>query len=181
MRKIFSYFFVAIILFNVLGYYGLLKGLEYQNARKVAKRFDADLNDKESQLVTIKIPLTVPYATGSADFERVNGSFTYEGNVYRMVKQKITPEAVYVVCYRDDAGTRLSDAVSDFVKTFADGKSESKSNTKISVSFLKEYVVRDLIIEHPSSGWQREVAQETTYAVFIDSFNSSIVHPPERA
>lgn len=147
----------------------------------MTERIESDLNERGAQLVTIKIPLTVPYVTESNDFERVNGTFTYEGQVYRMVKQKVTPEAVYIVCFNDVTGTRIADAFTDFVKTFADNQADSKSGAKLSFNFIKEYVVRDLTLEHPSFGWQREVAKETTYAVFIDSFNSSIIHPPERA
>jgi hypothetical protein len=180
LRRIFSYFFTVLILFNVLGYYGLFVGLQYQNAKRMTERFDTESYGNEG-MITVKIPMTVPYVTESTDFERVDGTFTYEGLVYRMVKQKVTPDALYIVCTRDLTGTKIENALTDFAKTFADNPTDSKSNAKTSVNFIKEYVAGDLVIENPSLGWQREVVRKATHTFFVDSFNSSIVHPPERA
>jgi hypothetical protein len=146
----------------------------------MTERFDTGSYGNEG-MITVKIPMTVPYATGSADFERVDGTFTHEGQVYRMIKQKVTPDAIYIVCTRDLDGTQIENALTDFVKTFADNPTDSKSNAKTSVNFIKEYVAGYFVIENPSLGWQREVVQRTTHTFFVDSFNSSIVHPPERA
>ena len=180
LRRLFSYFFAFLVLFNVLGYYGLFVGLQYQNTKKMTERFDAGAYGEE-ELITLKIPMTVPYMTENSDFQRVDGSITYEGQVYRMVKQKVTPDAVYIICTKDLNGTQIENALTDYVKTFADNPTDSKSSSKIQINFIKEYVAGNFIIENPSLGWQREVVKNTTYAFFVDSFNSSIVHPPERA
>lgn len=180
MRKFSSIALAFLILLNVLGYYGIFVGLGYKNTRELTRQLDNDRYD-ESNTVLIKVPIAVPYA-GNSDYERVDGDFTHGGQVYRLVKQKLSNDTLFVVCIKDERGTAINRAFADYVKTFSDKSPDSKSNQRDQFSFIKEYVVRDVAgTVSATSSWERDVVASVPAAVFIDTYTSSLVHPPERA
>jgi hypothetical protein len=180
VRKLTSIALSLLILLNVLGYYGLFVGLDYKNTQEVTRQLDSDRYEV-SNAVTIKIPLSIPYAANT-DYERVDGEFTHEGQVYRLVKQKLSNDTLFVVCLKDEKGTAINRALTDYVKTFSDKPVDSKSNQKFQFSFIKEYVVRDAMgAVQGTSNWERDVIASDLSVVFIDSFTPSVIHPPERA
>ena len=180
MKKVVSILLVALLLFNALGYYGLFVGLQYQNKKQLIQRFDGADYD-ESDEVTIKVPITVPYATESEDFQRVDGEFQHEGEFYHMVKQRLSHDTLYIVCVKDRTTKRIHQALSDYVKTFTDKPVDAKSSAKVLSTFIKEYVTSRMEIKHVSSGWVQDVASLSSPVVFIDSYFASIIHPPEKA
>ena len=72
----------ALLLLNVFGYYALFVGLQYRNDLAMTRMFDSGTYE-ESQTITIKLPLTVPYLSDYKGFERVDGKFWHEGQFYR--------------------------------------------------------------------------------------------------
>lgn len=180
MRKLSSIALAFLIVLNVLGYYGIFVGLGYQNKKNVTQQLDNNKYE-ESQTVLIKVPLAIPYAANS-EYERVDGEFSHEGEVYRLVKQKLANDTLFVVCVKDVRGTAINAALSDYVKTFTDKPLDGKSDQKDQFSFIKEYVVRDVAgsVQNTSS-WERDVVASGVSVVFIDSFTASVIHPPERA
>lgn len=180
MRKLISIALITLILFNVVGYYGLFVGLQYQNRQHLIQRFDSGNYDTQ-ETVTIKVPLAVPYANDSREYERVDGEFKYNGEFFHMVKQRLYEDTLFIVCVRDHQSKRIDQALTDYVKTFSDKPSDTKSNTKILPTFIKEYLVSTFHVDHSSAGWAHDVRNEKQPVVFVDSFCSSIIHPPERA
>ncbi len=180
MRKIASIVLILLLLFNVLGYYGLFMGLNYQNKQQLIQRLDlSDYN--ESETVTLKIPISIPYAIDSKEFERVDGEFEHQGEYYHLVKQRLSQDTLYIVCIKDNNSKRIHQALEDYVKTFTDKPVDANSSAKVIPSFSKEYMSSYCEIKHVSSGWILPVSNPSSAAVFIDSFTSTIVHPPERA
>ncbi len=137
----------------------------------------ADYN--ESDMVTIKIPIAVPYAIGSQDFERVDGLFEHNGEFYRLVKQRLFEDTLHVVCVKDHELAYINQAWEDYVKTFTDNHSD-KPASKITYTFIKDYLPRPFFLIHGSYGWEHEMAQQFYIDSFISDFCPSIVHPPER-
>ena len=181
MRKFSSIALSLLILLNVLGYYGIFVGLGYKNSQEVTRQLDSDRYE-ESNAVLIKIPLSIPYAANT-EYERVDGEFTYEGQVYRLVNQKLANDTLFVVCLKDEKGTAINRALTDYVKTFSDKPVDSQSNHKLQFSFIKEYVVRDAVgtVQGTANNWERDVIASGLTVIFIDSFTPSVIHPPERA
>jgi hypothetical protein len=150
MKKVVSLFLALLLLLNVLGYYGIFLGLKYSNSRQVTQRLDAD-NYTQSETVTLKIPLTIPYY-GDTDFERVDGEIQHQGEFYRLVKQKLEKDTLHIVCIRDVKSKHLQQALEEYVKTFAD-QSGDRSNTKTSYSFIKDYIEARFDLEDSAKGW----------------------------
>jgi hypothetical protein len=162
-----------------MGYYGVFMGLEYRNDQNMLTQFEAD-QYSEHQTVTIKIPVAIPYATDDTDFRRVDGKFEHEGEVYRLVKQKYASDTVTVICYKDFESERIHDALADYVKSFADSPQGHKSNSKVTFSFIKDFLPETFAMGNSSSGWQTNIVLHSSSSQFVSSFYPSVVHPPER-
>jgi len=179
MRKLVSIVLIGLLLFNVLGYYGLFMGLQYQNTQRFTQRLDAnDYNAAEE--VTIKMPITIPYVVESNEYVRVDGDFEYNGEFYRLVKQRMANDTLYIVCVKDHQSQRINDALTDYVKTFSDNPG-STGNTTTLPSFIKDYLSSSFSIKHACAGWGLEITLQHAPKLLVSSYFPSIVHPPERA
>lgn len=179
MKNLFSIVFILIILLNAMGYYGIFLGMQYQNDVAMVKNLDSNRYD-ESQAISIKIPMAVPYMNDDEDFVRVDGMFEYNGEFYRLVKQKYANDTLNVICLRDPANKMIRNALTDYVKTFTDKPSDQQQNTKLTLTFIKDYIPETFAIKTVSDGWQSNVTNGTASATFIPSFVTSVIHPPER-
>lgn len=179
MKKLFSSLFAALILLNVMGYYGLFLGLEYKNTRDMISQFDAGTyNVEEAEL--LKIPFPSPNGYSCETFERIDGDFKRNGKVYRLIKQRLFRDTFHIVYIKDKVGTALNDALVDYVKTFSEETSD-QGHTRILPLFIKEYLARQFSLQPWSPGYEQAVRKESHICIFIDTFETSIVHPPERA
>jgi hypothetical protein len=165
---------------NTLGYYGVFLGLQYQNSVAMTRQLDADVYD-ESQAVTIQIPLTVPYMYNDADFKRAEGLFQYQGEFYRLIKQKYADDTLTVIAIRDSETKRINQAMSDYVMTFTDSGEDNQDAAKLTVSFIKDYISQSIEIVSISIGWQKDVSTDNYASTLIPTFTASVIHPPERA
>jgi hypothetical protein len=163
-----------------MGYYGVFLGMQYRNTLSMVRILDAHQYD-DAQTVTIKIPVAIPYMTDNAEFQRVDGRFDYQGVHYRLVKQKYAGDTLFVVCVRDHENERISQALSKYVKTFTDNGSDQQKHTKITLSFIKDYVGQSFCLSTLTAGWQIDIARYALDSNLIPTFTPAVVHPPERA
>jgi hypothetical protein len=179
LKRLIATLFIVLILFNVLGYYALLVGLQYKNTAEAIQRLDAG-NYNESDALTVKIPVKKPAAAESSEFQRVNGDFEYNGEVYRLVKQRLYLDTFRIVCIKDKTATALRNTITAYVKTFSDDAADDDSQeVKALPIFIKEYLPRTFSIEHRSSGWLHDIICASSPRMYIDTFNPSITHPPQ--
>lgn len=143
------------------------------------QRLDTD-DYSQSETVLIKIPISIPYASDESEFERVDGKFEHQGEFYRLVKQKLSQDTLYVVCVKDKENKKIDEAMSSFVKTFTDKPVDTHSNSKLVVSFIKDYIPQSFEVSQQCLGWVTDVANETVCNKLRSSFYPSIIHPPER-
>ena len=179
MKKTISIVLVVIVLLNALGYYGIFLGLHYQNDIAMSEALDADRYDVSKEL-TLKVPVSIAYMPDQSEFERINGKFEYQGELYRMVKQRYAKDTLTVICVKDTESKKIDQVLTDYVKTFTD-KATDKSNSKITFNFLKDYLSATFSIHTVTTGWSAQVIHNSDYGLLIPNFTASIVHPPERA
>lgn len=180
VKRIIAISLIALLLFNVLGYYGLLVGLQYKNSNELVQRFNSD-SFEPAETVTLTVPIAVPYAYDYQDYVRVDGEFEYQGESYRMVKQKFEKDVLYIVCYKDNTNKNIKQALSDYAKTFSDKPSDSKQqNTKLFQNFIKDFLSACTSIEHQNTGWTKDLlfAQLQNHQGRIQL---TITGPPPRA
>ena len=143
-------------------------------------RADFDEESYHHQEVTIKVPLTVPYSTDSREYSRVDGEFEHKGEVYRLVKQRLQSDTLFIVCVKDNASKEINQALEDYVKTFTDKPVSSKGNSKNIQNLIKDFLTQSISIEKQNSGW------EETLAFYLIEYqyelvSSSLTGPPPRA
>lgn len=180
MKKLIAIFLVLLLLFNARGFVGLFMGLRYKNSQDLVQRLDnREYSDDET--ITLKVPMAIPYHIDSEEYDRVDGEIEHQGEFYRLVKQKLVKDTLYIVCIKDIQSKRLKQALADYVKTFTDKPSNSHHhNSNIASTFIKDYLPQTFAVENTSSGWTQEVSVSSKPVVLLSSFSVSIVHPPER-
>lgn len=176
MRKSLAIFFLSVILLNIAGYYLVYEGWKWHNS--ITWSFDESVSGSHEMIV--EIPLSVPYATQEKDWESAEGQFEYKGDVYRIVKQKVTLDAVFIACVKDNESNRINDQLIDFAKSFSDKTSDGKESVKSLPGFIKEYVSQVVAVKSSTSGWSQAVEYILPALSLVPTFFSSIVHPPER-
>jgi hypothetical protein len=169
-----------IILLNTMGYYGVFLGMHYQNDLAMSNALDADDYD-QSNTITLKVPVSMPYVPDQSDFDRVDGKFEHNGELYRMVKQRYAKDTLTVVCVRDTEHKKIDLALADYVKTFSDKASDTKPASKMSISFIKDYLPISFKINSVTNGWALRVAHNPHGQDLTPTFSASIIHPPEKA
>ena len=132
------------------------------------------------QEVTFKLPLTVPYSTDSKEYSRVDGEFEHNGEVYRLVKQRLQSDTLYIVCVKDITTKRINQALTDYVKSFTDKPINSKGNSKTIQNLIKDFLCCSISIKKQTDGWEKTISFH-----FIEHHyelvTSSLTGPPPRA
>jgi hypothetical protein len=115
LKKAISSLLLMVFLFNVGGYYIVFWGLRFQSDQQLTYRLDANLYDA-GETVQLKIPVALPYPSQSAEFQRVDGRFEHGGEFYRLVKQKLENDTLYLICIRDQETRELVRTMTDYVQ-----------------------------------------------------------------
>ena len=100
MKRVAILIILIVFLLNAVGFYGILLGLQLKFASEVNKQLDED-QYTTSDAITFRVPMSIPYSIEEQDYHRVTGEFEHEGEVYRLVKQKLYKDTLYIVCVKD--------------------------------------------------------------------------------
>ena len=112
----------------------------------------------ESHLITIRIPLSLPYQTDSKDFQRIAGEVTFEGKIYKYVKRKVENGEFVLLCLPDYKKMRMEKAKHSFFEFANDltqndnSKKSDNSKTGAFKKLLSEYDQYSFIINTNSPG-----------------------------
>ncbi len=178
MKKIVALFLLFLFLLNVLGYYGVFVGLQVKTTQQMRQNFDD--GNYDHQEITFKVPLTVPYSTDSKEYVRVDGEFEHNGDVYRLVKQRLQSDTLYIVCVKDHTSKDINQALEDYVKTFSDKPVSAKGNSKNIQNFIKDYITQSISIENQNTGWVKTFSFYSANHQY-ELVTNSLVGPPPRA
>jgi len=169
---------LVLFLLNVLGYYGVFMGLQFVNEREMRALFDDD-NFLPEEEITIKVPITVPYATDAREFTRVDGEFEHQGETYRMVKQRYISDTLHIVCVKDNTSKEIKQALNDYVKSFTDKPSSEKGSTKTIQNFIKDYIPCFTVLQSEESGWNKVLSYRTHTSMY-ESLAIQLNSPPPK-
>ena len=127
-----------VFLFNVGGYYIVFWGLQQRYSRELIERLDANLYSEE-ETIELKIPVTLPYPLNQQEFERVNGKFEHNGEYYKLVKQKLHNDTLYIVCIQDHQQKRLEKTITEYANLSNDLPSNSDKALNFLGKLLKDF------------------------------------------
>ena len=178
LKRIVSILLVALLLFNALGFYGLLAGLKYKSTLELVHRLDNQQYSK-AETFTIAVPIAIPYQQ-SSEYARVDGEIEHNGEFYRLVKQKFANDTLFIVCIKDHESKRIKQALTDYVKTFTDKPADAKNTSSTAITFIKDFLHSSINISHASQGWNYSVEQASPFDYFYNR-PSVVFTPPPRA
>lgn len=157
---------LALFVFNTVGYKLWFYVAQQKSNQQLELAFDK--NDyNSSELITIKVPLSLPYMSNQTSFERVDGEINIRGKIYKYVKRKIYNGALVLMCLPDKNKMRLLSAKDEFFKyannLLNSSSKKSGSNTVFPKIVLSKYY-------NQSNEWKLT-------ALFINR-NSYTLHKP---
>jgi hypothetical protein len=122
---------LLLLLFNLFGYRIFFDAAQRASDAKMEAVLDKN-EYNESELITIRIPVSLPYFFSRSDkFERVNGEINMGGKIYKYVKRRMYNGEITILCLPDHAKTSLETARNDFFKNTND-LAQNPGNNKAS-------------------------------------------------
>ena len=97
MRKTAAIILLMLIAFNTIGY-KLWFNISLQKADKILETSLNNNNYNPQDLITLKIPLNLPYQNIASSFERIDGEITVNGESYKYVQRKVKDDTLYLQC-----------------------------------------------------------------------------------
>ena len=146
MKKFAAILLIALFLFNLFGYRVLFQYEQQQSDMRLEASLDKQ-DYSDADLVTIKVPLSLPYINNQQSFERINGEITVNGKILKYVKRKISDGNLILLCLPDQNKMRIESAKDEFFKYANDlvqnNHSGKSNNSKAGVfkNLLSEYYV----------------------------------------
>jgi len=153
-------------------------GLERRAENELAARLDADIYSEE-ETVELKIALTLPYPIQQQGFERVNGKFEHKGEFYKLVKQRVLNDTLYVICIKDQQQKSLNKTMNDYVKLSNDLPGAASKAINLLSKLIKEYNVGTSPIQNGSVHFNY-VVSFTGFATDLITCESKIASPPPK-
>ena len=125
---------LSLLLFNLVGYRLLFAYTLRQWDVKITARLDKETYNEED-LITLKVPLSLPYQTDWKEYERVDGEITLNGQLYKYVKRKVMQGELVLLCLPDPHKTNLESAKDEFFKQAYNLQSSSPAKKTATASF----------------------------------------------
>jgi hypothetical protein len=136
LKKTAAISLLLLLLFNLCGYRVWFYYQQQQSDKKLEVSLDKNQYN-EKDLITIKIPISLPYQSNWSDFQRVNGEISFNGKIYKYVKRKVWDGQLILLCLPDENKMRLETARDDFFKLANDLMQNNSSKKSGSENLLK--------------------------------------------
>jgi hypothetical protein len=138
LKRTVAIFFLLIFLFNAGGYYAVFWAFHYQAEKNLMQRLDAERYTAEEEVI-LSIPISLPYPIHQSNYEKTRGEFEYNGENYKLVKQKLEGDTLFLVCVRNVQQNKLELAMSDYSKVANDMPTQSKQTLNLLSKLFKDF------------------------------------------
>lgn len=119
---------------------------------KVSEDFQIQVDQNhysEGELLHFKVPLSIPYVSGSLDFAKAQGSIELNGITYQYVKKRIYRDTLEVLCLPNHAQTALRIARDQIYKLSSDFINLHNSKNPVSpLSHKIKLSIQDYTLNH---------------------------------
>jgi hypothetical protein len=126
VKKLATILLLTLLVFNFVGYRLFFSALQQKANNAIVAQIDKQAYN-DADLITLTVPLSMPYLQDSKDFERKDGEIILNGKVYHYVKQKIAQGNLVLMCLPDEQKTHLKSAKDDFFRLANELQSNSAS------------------------------------------------------
>jgi len=143
LKKLAAILLIILFLFNLFGYRILFYYAQQQSDVTLEHNLDQNAYN-ESELITLIIPLSIPYQHNSDGFERFDGEITLNGNIYKYVKRKYCDGKIIFLCLPDHDKMHLEVAKNNYVTNISDiqnsgTKKQDNSKSAIGKNLSTDY------------------------------------------
>jgi hypothetical protein len=177
-KRAFSILFLFLMVLNTIGYYSFLVVTREHLAQTITRKLESNAHEISGNMI-LKVPMALPYASDSEDYQPVRGEITYDGIVYQFIKQRQYRDTLYIVCLSDARSTEVKDKIIEYSKSFAGENNESGSDATVIVSLSKYFLFHSSLAQISQAGWSRKLSfYEPRHAV-NESVSGCIFQPPE--
>jgi len=187
LKKITAILLLGLFLFNWVGYRLLSSFMETRADIELQARLD-DNNYEESQLISLKVPITyLSYYNNAPEFETVTGKIEVGGVQYKYVKRRIFNDSLEVLCIPDAAAMKLRSVKDQFfasVNGLQQGAHEKKQSAHSNISrvFAPEYCPTQKLPLAISNSWRSLLKINTEHSFPLSSIYTLVPeHPPRLA
>ena len=179
MRRPLSILFIIVILFNTIGYLYVLNWCQYEIERKAEELIDTHASEISGNLI-LRIPMNAPYSESAEEYTRVEGEINFEGLPYRMVKQKVQDNFLYVVCVKDDRTRIATDEINEMIAAVSGQpvKESAPFGLKFANLLLKYCSITTATSHRENDGWMRQFVFATSENNYRYKNSRSLFHPP---
>lgn len=109
MKRLIAISFLCLLLFNIAGYRLWFYYAERQATAQLEASVDQAHYDS-TELITLTVPLTLPYQTDWQGWEKVRGEVEIDGIVYQYVQRKVTQGQLVLQCLPNKQRAQLASA-----------------------------------------------------------------------
>jgi hypothetical protein len=142
VKKFAAISLLLLLMFNFVGYRLLFSYLQQKANNTIVAKIDKEAYNN-AELITLTVPLSMPYLQDSKDFESKDGEITLNGKIYHYVKQKISQGNLILMCLPDEQKTHLQNAKDDFFKLANELQNNSSSKKSGEHSQIIKLVISD--------------------------------------
>ncbi len=180
MKKVISISLLLVLSFNIGGYYLIFWVLQKTASIELIQQLDSN-QYLEEETIELKIPLSLPYPLQQNGYERINGEFEYQQQRFKLVKQKLEHDTLFVVCIQDKKSEKLNSQMDSFTKTTQDLPISGKQKSSVISQLLKEYNSNQSIeIKNEVAGWC-VVSPSTLFIAYPIFQHKEITSPPPKS
>ena len=184
VKKFAAILLLAILLFNFAGY----RLLFYCMQQKQSAALTAQLDNNDyvnAELVTITVPLSLPYQTDWKDFERADGEIQLHGKTYHYIKRKIENGNLILQCIADEGKMQVQSAKQQYADANALQNSNPSSQKQNDANTNLIKLLTSDCIENPANGSlhicinNNACNSKCLSPVLLHGFKTLPVKPPE--
>lgn len=182
MKQAAAIFLMGVFSFNLFGYRLVADYLAHKADINLAVTLDTGGYD-ESQLITIKEPVKLPYYNNSKTFQPAEGEVKKNGILYRYVKCRIYNDSLEMLCIPHTAKMQIQHSKEAFFKGSNDLQQEnSKKKNPHEQKQGKNTVSEYELIQRPVFATRKIISNvffNNTQAVLPIIFASTAERPPD--
>jgi len=119
VKKLAAILLLIVLLFNAFGYRWVSGYFEQKATENLVAMIDQN-NYDESDLISIKTPVNLPYYANNAKFERVDGEMVINGVVYQYVERRVFNDSIEIKVLPNQDRLHIKNAREDFYKLAQD-------------------------------------------------------------